>query len=150
MITLLDLCVSSLRRGHANLLCIVPILTDDPRRESSRYNVDKWLPALLWNSCSYICAGKYPVISAGVMMNRLWHCQRWDLHWLSSPSNLLRRVLQGFGAFLLIKLPGNGPGCSQSRQNWRKITVKRYWVVNLKLWWWSYLSQHHSFSFVWA
>ena len=34
--TLLDLCVSSLRRGHANLLCIVPILTDDPRRESNR------------------------------------------------------------------------------------------------------------------
>ena len=35
MFTLLDLCVSSLRRGHANLLCIVPILTDDPRRESN-------------------------------------------------------------------------------------------------------------------
>ena len=35
MVTLLDLCVSSLRRGHANLLCIVPILTDDPRRESA-------------------------------------------------------------------------------------------------------------------
>ena len=35
LFTLLDLCVSSLRRGHANLLCIVPILTDDPRRESS-------------------------------------------------------------------------------------------------------------------
>ena len=34
MFTLLDLCVSSLRRGHANLLCIVPILSDDPRRES--------------------------------------------------------------------------------------------------------------------
>ena len=32
--TPLDLCVSSLRRGHANLLCIVPILSDDPRRES--------------------------------------------------------------------------------------------------------------------
>lgn len=28
LFTLLDLCVSSLRRGHANLLCIVPILTD--------------------------------------------------------------------------------------------------------------------------
>ena len=27
--------MSSLRRGHANLLCIVPILTDDPRRESN-------------------------------------------------------------------------------------------------------------------
>ena len=34
--TLLDLCVSSLRRGHANLLCIVPILTDVPRKESSQ------------------------------------------------------------------------------------------------------------------
>ncbi len=33
--TLPDLCVSSLRRGHANLLCIVPILSDVPRRESS-------------------------------------------------------------------------------------------------------------------
>ena len=31
LFTLLDLCVSSLRRGHANLLCIVPILADDPR-----------------------------------------------------------------------------------------------------------------------
>jgi len=37
--TLLDLCVSSLRRGHANLLCIVPILTDDPRRESKKHEV---------------------------------------------------------------------------------------------------------------
>ena len=36
LVTLLDLCVSSLRRGHANLLCIVPILTDDPRRESNQ------------------------------------------------------------------------------------------------------------------
>ena len=41
MCTLLDLCVSSLRRGHANLLCIVPILTDDPRRESKRGRVPR-------------------------------------------------------------------------------------------------------------
>ena len=41
LFTLLDLCVSSLRRGHANLLCIVPILTDDPRRES------KWTAGLV-------------------------------------------------------------------------------------------------------
>jgi hypothetical protein len=34
--TILDFCVSSLRRGHANLLCIVPILTDDLRRGSMR------------------------------------------------------------------------------------------------------------------
>ncbi len=30
---LLELCVSSLRRGRANILCIVPSLTDDPRKE---------------------------------------------------------------------------------------------------------------------
>ena len=35
LVTLLDLCVSSLRRGHANLLCIVPILSDDLRGESN-------------------------------------------------------------------------------------------------------------------
>ena len=34
MFTLLDLCVSSLRKGHANLLFIVPVLADDLRRES--------------------------------------------------------------------------------------------------------------------
>jgi hypothetical protein len=44
MITLLDLCVSSLRRGHANLLCIVPILTDDPRRESKREGKQRSMP----------------------------------------------------------------------------------------------------------
>ena len=34
LFTLLELCVSSLRRGHANILRIAPMLTDDPRRES--------------------------------------------------------------------------------------------------------------------
>ena len=34
LVTLLDLCVSFLRRGHTNLLCIVPILSDDPRKVS--------------------------------------------------------------------------------------------------------------------
>ena len=43
--TLLDICVSSLRRGHANLLCIVPILTDDPRRESKRREKHKFCGA---------------------------------------------------------------------------------------------------------
>ena len=33
LFTLLDARVSSLSGGHANLLCIVPSLTDDPRRE---------------------------------------------------------------------------------------------------------------------
>ena len=35
LFTPLDVCVSTLRRGHANLLYIVPILTDDPRRQST-------------------------------------------------------------------------------------------------------------------
>ena len=33
LFTLLDFCVSSLRRSHANLLCTVEMLTDDPRRK---------------------------------------------------------------------------------------------------------------------
>ena len=33
LFTLLDLCLSSLRRGHANILCIVQMLTDDPRKK---------------------------------------------------------------------------------------------------------------------
>jgi hypothetical protein len=34
LFSLLELCVSSLPRGHANLLCIVPILTDEPKLEA--------------------------------------------------------------------------------------------------------------------
>ena len=57
MFTLLDLCVSSLRRGHANLLCIVPILSDDPRRESdlkSIYGLMKQHAILV---CCFLCLG---------------------------------------------------------------------------------------------
>ena len=34
LVALLDLCVSPLRRGHANRPWVVPIVTDDPRRGS--------------------------------------------------------------------------------------------------------------------
>ena len=44
LFTLLDLCVSSLRRGHANLLCIVPISKDDPQRESTDRRRSRHLP----------------------------------------------------------------------------------------------------------
>ena len=57
LFTLLDLCVSSLRRGHANLLCIVPILSDDPRRESdlkSIYGLMKQHAILV---CCFLCLG---------------------------------------------------------------------------------------------
>ena len=40
--TLLDLCVSSLRRGHANLLCAIPNLTDNPRRVSNKICLQRW------------------------------------------------------------------------------------------------------------
>ena len=35
LVILPDMRASSLRRGHANLLCVVPILSDDPQRKST-------------------------------------------------------------------------------------------------------------------
>ena len=52
LFTLLDLCVSSLRRGLDNLLCIVPILTDDPRRESGVLCLTVALDCIAIRSCS--------------------------------------------------------------------------------------------------
>ena len=54
LFTLLDLCVSSLRRGHANLLCIVPILTDDPRRESKLPWFNAPARPAFWPVCSHL------------------------------------------------------------------------------------------------
>ena len=51
--TILDFCVSSLRRGHANLLCIVPILTDDLRRGSV---VLQWQGAYLSSVATVLAA----------------------------------------------------------------------------------------------
>ena len=51
MFALLDLCVSSLCRGHANLLCIVPILTDDPRRESGCKCFTSFLHCIKFRIC---------------------------------------------------------------------------------------------------
>ena len=58
--TLLDLCVSSLRRGHANLLCIVPILTDVPRRESKLSQVVLGAKVYLdiGSGCMYDCVAQ--------------------------------------------------------------------------------------------
>jgi len=54
--TLLNLCASSLRRGHANLLCIVPNLTDDPRRES-------------WSAAALTLGGR-PSARSGPLLSR--------------------------------------------------------------------------------
>ena len=40
--TLLDLCVSFLRRGHGNVLCIVPTITDDSRRDITSYRITSY------------------------------------------------------------------------------------------------------------
>ena len=76
--TLLDLCVSSLRRGHANLLCIVPILTDDPRRESKHQMALNYLIPPC-TAHTYMCfAGKNPVMFWAGVMNGVWnHVLRW-------------------------------------------------------------------------
>ena len=43
----LDLCVSSLHRGHANLLCIVPILSDVPKIVvTQKKSCNLWNPTL--------------------------------------------------------------------------------------------------------
>ena len=61
--TLLDLCVPSLRRGHANLLCIVPILTDVPRKDSICFfknsyfcllSYDNWLIWCVWTTTTLV------------------------------------------------------------------------------------------------
>ena len=71
LFTLVGLCVSSLRRGHANLLCIVPILTDDPRRESDS-QISKSL-----SPHGQICLGS-DIVSQRVLAGneRLWQLQR--------------------------------------------------------------------------
>ena len=40
----LDLCVSSLREGHANLLCIVPILTDVAEATEASLSLGNYKP----------------------------------------------------------------------------------------------------------
>jgi hypothetical protein len=58
LFTLLDLCVSSLRRGHANLLCIVPILTDGTSEEG--HTVVSLTVGYLGNSVHSRTPGSFP------------------------------------------------------------------------------------------
>ena len=57
----LDLCVSSLRRGHANLLCIVPILSDVPEGTFAPFGagVFKELKELLFSRCGTLLGLSY-------------------------------------------------------------------------------------------
>ena len=73
LFTLLDLCVSSLRRGHANLLCIVPILTDDPRRESKGRFETHVLPSPRQGGCGVPCRGILKTVGRHVALFREAH-----------------------------------------------------------------------------
>ena len=57
----LDLCVSSLRRGHANLLCIVPILSDVSEETKVKVNFQHFI-LLSTRWCKhYGLAGSSPI-----------------------------------------------------------------------------------------
>jgi len=66
--TPLDLSVSFLRRGHANLLCIVPILTDDPFGSQLYYcfadiytaNLNLSNSLWVWELDNYFPSGLFP------------------------------------------------------------------------------------------
>ena len=71
--TLLDLCVSSLHRGHANLLCIVPILADDPRRESEKgwsYHMCVYIYIYIYCCCTYYVYVMYVCVYIYIYMYR--------------------------------------------------------------------------------
>ena len=65
--TLLDLCVSSLRRAHANLHCIVPIVTDDPRRESNIQGAEFPGPGGTLVSGKFAPPARRDAVQAGVL-----------------------------------------------------------------------------------
>ena len=67
---LLDLCVSSLRRGHANLLCIVPILTHDLRRESNPSH-------FCIRPISLLTLSLLTLLDSNFLVNPLW---AWESH----------------------------------------------------------------------
>ena len=58
--TLLDFCVSSLRRGHANLLCTAPLLADGPRRESEHKG--SGFPQVFYKAFVRLLRGSYKVV----------------------------------------------------------------------------------------
>ncbi len=80
LVTLLDLCVSSLRRGHANLLCIVPILTDGQPKQTQNWRDIKASKVTHFSNFSVMADNMrkketfeiQPDISAGVLSLRGW------------------------------------------------------------------------------
>ena len=89
--SLLDLCVSSLCRDHANLLCIIQMLTDDPRR-------GRWRMGILTCACAWdadqgarsSCLNLYSV--GGGVKNQARVLSTWDSLRSMSKQILRRRI----------------------------------------------------------
>ena len=104
-----DLCVSSLRRGHANLLCIVPIFSDAPRRGSNTntltlvwYRDESCLSVNGSNPLSFLTQKELPIgeSNPGRERDRL-ECYQLHQPGLSSVSGALPKM---------VPLPGFEPG----------------------------------------
>ena len=97
MFTLLDLCVSSLRRGHANLLCTVPILTDDPRRESNRRKLHE---LKLAPTCSMHARQLCSAQRGGFLRCYMLQFTRLGIEYLSICSDLIKLQMNGVAPVL--------------------------------------------------
>ena len=94
LFTLHELYTSSLRRGLANLLCIVQSLTDDPRRESIQGLVYNFKGT--WYSCQ--TCHKHVTFKGGASrdLNAVWYaplllCEIWSIYVSQSWTHALNK-----------------------------------------------------------
>ena len=105
MTTLLDLLVSSLRRGHANLLCIVSSLTDDPRRASMKHGA------------LYVATEKLITSMSAVNITAFHHCRFTIDEALHLDTPLIIRVRKS---------------CIQAKRKCRRIVTTSLWQVRAR------------------
>ena len=96
---ILDLCVSSLRRGHANLLCIVPILADDLFRGST-FSFWKIINAVRANRNAFLWHKRFLQGKKDIQHPR-FPCSPLPKYW-SGPTVLNFAVRMGCGAFTVV------------------------------------------------
>ena len=120
--------MSSLRRGHANLLCIVPILSDDPRRVAPPASFSTMAPArssamfeIYTRNCAETSVSSF-VIACADGRSRGEHVQR---EMLERATHLHQRPL--------------APGCDRnfSSNNSRTIYVSSLCVTIAAAYLWS-------------
>ena len=75
LFTYLGACASSLRRGHANLPCIVPVLTDDLRRESNRVTAEPQTTKLvIWRLSRTVFIKRRRCVALAPRINAQYTC----------------------------------------------------------------------------